>query len=477
MKNARLLAPISFLSFLRLIVAGALMPFLHAADTSNWTTEDDHRNMMQQLGITELRPGADGWAQEGEPGAANYDPELANPFPELPDPLVLESGKPVTNSSIWWIQRRPEIVELFEREVYGRIPENVPEVRWEVLETSDSGVVDGIPVFGKRLRGHVDNSEFDEIDVAIEMSLVVPQGLSKAPPVLIMLTPFEWDLPNAQGLLIPEMPWPMPETDVPPSPVTLIRNGWAYVFLNTSSVQPDNGAGLTKGIIGLVNRGQPRQPDQWGALRAWSWGASRALDYLEDESLVDVTRAGIEGVSRYGKAALVSLAFEPRFVMGLIGSSGKGGVALHRRRFGEQVSNLTGGGGYHWMAGNYLKYAAETGAYGRMDASDLPVDSHQLLALCAPRLTFVSYGIPEQGDALWLDQQGSYMATVAAQPVFELLGAEGMGELDTWRSAQMPPVAVGLLEGELAWRQHRGGHEDRSNMQSFIDWATGKLAD
>lgn len=446
-------------------------------DTSDWTTEDDHRNMMDQLEIEELRSGANGWAEAGASDAPNYDPELANPYPNLPPSLELEDGSSVSNASVWWISRRPEIVEHFEREVYGRIPNNVPEVSWEVIETSEVGRVGGVSVVGKRLKGVVDNSSYPEIDVSIELSLVVPRGLDRAPPVLVMFTPLGWELPSEDGLVIPKMPWPMPETDVPPSPVTLVQNGWAYAYLNVSSIQADNGAGLTKGIIGLVNEGQPRKPDQWGALRAWSWGASRVFDYLEEEPLIDASRAGIEGVSRYGKAALVTLAFEPRFSMGLIGSSGKGGATLHRRNFGEQVANLTGGGGYHWMAGNYLKYSAEKSSFGRMDVSDLPVDSHQLLALCAPRLTFISYGIPEQGDSLWLDQQGSYMATVAAQNVFELLGASGPGVTDTWKKARMPPVEQGLLDGELAWRQHNGGHEDRSNMQHFIDWAESKLGE
>ena len=184
---------------------------------------------------------------------------------------------------------------------------------------------------------------------------------------------------------------------------------------------------------------------------------------------------GIEGVSRYGKAALVTLAFEPRFAMALVGSSGEGGAKLHRRNFGEAVENLTGSGEYHWMAGNFLKYGAAESSFGSKNAGDLPVDAHELIALCAPRPTFISYGIPEKGDANWLDQQGSYMATVAAGPVFRLLGARDIGETEDYRTAKMPPVNTGLLDGELAWRQHDGGHEDRSNMNYFIAWANRLL--
>ena len=140
---------------------------------------------------------------------------------------------------------------------------------------------------------------------------------------------------------------------------------------------------------------------------------------------MDAKRVGIEGVSRYGKAALVTMAFEPRFAMVLVGSSGEGGAKLHRRNFGEAVENLTGRGEYHWMAGNFLKYGAAESKFGSRNAGDLPVDAHQLIALCAPRLTFISYGVPEKGDAKWLDQQGSFMAAVAAGLAFRLLGAQG----------------------------------------------------
>jgi len=224
-----------------------------------------------------------------------------------------------------------------------------------------------------------------------------------------------------------------------------------------------------------VNKGQPRKPDDWGSLRAWAWGASRGLDYLESDSAVDAKEVGIEGVSRFGKAALVTMAFDQRFAMGLIGSSGEGGAKLHRRNFGEAVENLTGSGEYHWMAGNFLKYGAAEASFGSRNAGDIPVDAHELIALCAPRLAFISYGVPERGDARWLDQQGSYMATVAAGPVYRLLGAKDLGDQSDYRATVMPPVNIGLLDGKLAWRQHDGGHEDRSNMKHFIGWASERL--
>jgi hypothetical protein len=256
-----------------------------------------------------------------------------------------------------------------------------------------------------------------------------------------------------------------------PNEWQLAAAGWGFARIDPVSFQADNGAGLTRGIIGLANKGQPRKPEDWGALRAWAWGASRGLDYLGTLPEVDNNHVGIEGVSRYGKAALVTMAYDTRFAMVLVGSSGEGGAKPHRRDFGEAVENLTSTGEYHWMAGNFLKYGASDASFGSKTPNDIPVDAHELIALCAPRLTFISYGVPEKGDAHWLDHQGSFMATVAAQPVWELLGAKGIGPSQDYHIAKMPAVNTGLLDGQLAWRQHDGGHTDAPNMKWFIQWA------
>ena len=443
-------------------------------DTKDWTTPDDHRQMMQQLGITALRPGPSG--NEQAPNHANYDEAKANPFPNLPPLLVLKNGQRVTTPRLW-TRRRAEIVEDFEREVIGRVPKDAPKVTWAVTAT-DTGTIGGRRVIGTQLTGHADNAAFPAITVDIPLTLVLPADAKGPVPVMIMFRP--GSLPGALDKPLPPPPAgarpgftpppPPPGSDAPATD-QLILDGWGFVFLNPTTVQADNGAGLTKGIIGLANRGRPRKPDDWGALRAWAWGASRALDYLETNRAVNAKAVGIEGVSRYGKAALVTMAFDPRFAMVLIGSSGEGGAKLHRRNFGEAVESLTGSGEYHWMAGNFLKYGAAEATFGSKTAADMPVDAHELIALCAPRLTFVSYGVPEKGDAKWLDQQGSYMATVAAQPAFRLLGAKTLGVSDDYMKERMPPVNVGLLDGQLAWRQHDGGHTDAPNWKYFLSWA------
>jgi hypothetical protein len=470
-----------------------------------FTAQQDHENMKQQLGIKKLRPGPSG--NESAPNHANYDESIANPCPQLPDVLTANNGQKIATATDWWHKRRPELIEEFEKEVYGRIPQNVPKVTWTVKIT-DREFVGRTPVVAKQIIGHVDNSAYPLVNVDINMILVVPTNVKGRVPVLMMFgrpsfpapaqpSPEDMEKLNAtfKDMMIktnPEMkvifdkyPAYTPITRLPapnffapppvgdlPSTEQLLAAGWGYVTIDPASIQADNGAGLTRGIIGLTNKGQTRKPEDWGSLRAWAWGAARGLDYLETDTLVDAKKVGIEGVSRYGKAALVTLAFEQRFAIGLIGSSGKGGATLHRRNFGEAVESLTGSGEYHWMAGNYLKYGTAESTFGTKTGCDLPVDSHELIALCAPRLTFISYGIPEKGDSKWLDQQGSFMATVAAESVFKLLGAKDISASNDYTTEKMPPMLTDRLDGELAWRQHDGGHTDAPNFKYFIPWAS-----
>jgi hypothetical protein len=433
----------------------------------------DRKDMMDKLGIKALRPGPSG--NEQAPNHANYDEALANPYPDLPDVLTLKNGRKVTSASMWWNQRRPEIIEDFEREVLGRVPNNVPKVTWTITNTL-AATLAGRPVVGRQLVGHVDNSSYPDISVDIQMTLVTPADAKQPVPVMMMFG--NRPLPGApvpEGRGGPGAPGrgafaPPPGSD-PPATEQLIADGWGYASISPASIQADNGAGLTRGIIGLVNKGAHRKPDDWGSLRAWAWGASRGLDYLETDKTVDAKKVGIEGVSRYGKAALITMAFDTRFAVVLVGSSGEGGAKLHRRNWGEAVENLTGTGEYHWMAGNFLKYGASEATFGSKNAGDIPVDAHELIALCAPRPTFISYGVPERGDAKWLDHQGSFMAAIAAGPVFRLLGAKDLGRSDDYKTEKMPAVNVSLMDGQLAWRQHDGGHTDGPNWKYFIPWA------
>ena len=224
-------------------------------------------------------------------------------------------------------------------------------------------------------------------------------------------------------------------------------------------MQADNGAGLTEGIIGLVNKGQPRKLDDWGALRAWAWGASRALDYFESDKAVDPKQVGIEGLSRYGKAALVTMAYDQRFAIGFIGSSGAGGAKILRRNFGEQVENIASTAEYHWMAGNFMKYA------GPLPVSALPVDAHELIALCAPRPVFISSG-SQQVEGGRVDAKGMFLGAVFAGPVYKLLGKRDLG------TPEFPPVETALISGDIAFRQHSGGHTTGPNWPTFLIFAS-----
>jgi len=393
-------------------------------------TRADHQRMLKLLGIQELRPGANG-SNPQAPNFANYDEAKVKPYPPLPDPLVLKNGKKVTSAKVWWNQRRAEIVEDFDREMYGRAPKVTPKVKWEVVSSINETKYD-TPVITKQLVGHVDNSAYPQVTVDINLTLTTPANAKHAVPVVMELM---FQLPPR-----PANAPPMPVLPGTPWQQQALARGWGYATLVPTSIQADNGAGLTAGIIGLVNKGQPRKPDDWGALRAWAWGVSRALDYFETDKAVDAKRIALEGHSRYGKATLVAMAYEPRLAVAFVSSSGAGGAKIHRRNnYGEMVENVAGTSEYHWMAGNYLKYA------GPLTPNDLPVDAHELVALCAPRPVFISAGTVEKGDG-WVDAKGMFLAGAHAGPVYKLLGKKDLGTLE------FPPLETGLLAGDIAFR-------------------------
>ena len=423
------------------------------------TSQEDHKKMMEQLKIDKLRRGADGNNPKA-PNAANSDESKATPYPKLPDPLVFDDGKPVKTAADWK-NRRAEIVEHFDREIYGRVPKDVSKVTWEVKETTTEKVGD-IEVTTKQLVGKVDNSSYPHIKVEIQLTLTTPTGAPGPVPVML-----------EHGFVFPRRPGakqpPQPRKGPKQWTQQLIEKGWGYAIYSPYSVQADSGGGkgfggngpyqgLTTGIIGLCNKGQPRKPDDWGALRAWAWGASRCLDYLETDKTVDAKQVGIEGLSRFGKAAVVTMAYDERFAIGLIGSSGQGGAKIMRRDYGEKVENLAGSGAYHWMAGNYLKYA------GPKTPADLPVDAHELVALCAPRPVFISVG-SENVEGKWIDARGSFLAAVGAGPVYKLLGKTDLG------TAEFPKETTPLIDGDVAFRQHEGGHTVGPNWPTFLKWA------
>jgi hypothetical protein len=425
---------------------------------------------LKLLGITAMQPGATAY-DIGKPGNANYDESKANPYPKLPPLLVMKDGTAV-KTAVQWKKRRAEIQEMFAQDVYGRYPAHIPAVTWKVTGTEKMDVA-GVPAVVKHLVGHTDNSAYPEITVDIHADLVTPASAAgKRVPVIIgggslrALT-FRPSAPRAGQAPLHMLA--MPENQ-PDSTKLLLEKGWGFVSRNLNEIQADNGAGLDKGIIGLVNHGQPRSLDDWGVLRAWAWTDSRILDYLLTDADVDSSKIGVTGHSRGGKEALLALADDTRFAIGYISSSGAGGADLYRRNYGETMGNLCGASEFHWFAGNFMRYAAQGHS-----ADELPVDSHELIALVAPRAVFIGGGAlitdPKYapGDA-WQDAQGMFIAAAAASPAWELLGEKGLG------TSTFPPMNTLIDTGDVAFRQHEWGHTPAPNWPYFIEFATKEFA-
>ncbi len=376
----------------------------------------------------------------------NYDESKANPFLRLPDPFRLDDGRRVVTQEMWWGQRREEIIKAFSREIFGEVPQNVPGVKWSVLRAADT-TIGNVRAVTKELLGRIDNALDTNIHVAIQARLTTPAAAKEPVPVIM-----EFGLVFPPGFHFPGMTKP----EGPNWEQQVLEQGWGVAVYVPTSVQPDNGAGLNEGIIGLVNRGRQRNPDQWGALRAWAWGASRVMDYFETDKSIDATRIGIEGVSRYGKAVLSTMVYDQRFAIALVASSGKGGATLYRRDYGESMGNICSSEEFHWFGGTFLRYV--------LRPDTLSVDAHELIALCAPRPVFISCGSPEV-EGRWVDSEGQFRAAVAASPVYALLDKQGL--VDT----RMPSIGVALTQGDLAFRQHEAGHTVGPNWSYFIQFA------
>ncbi|HEY4328117.1 MAG TPA: acetylxylan esterase [Phycisphaerae bacterium] len=503
---------------------------------------EDHDRTAKLLGITDMRRGADGQVAQANSGFfAPYDESKATSYPSLPDPLTTEDGRKVTTPDMWWTVRRPEIMELFDREIYGRMPKVTPKVKWEVTSTT-AGTSGSVPTVVKQIVGHVDNSDYPLIEVNIQLSLTLPANANGPVPVIMVFGgggfggggPARGGAPRggpggpgggAPGAAPGRGPGAFLTNTLddtffvaapagpggaagaggrgfggagaggpggapgarggrgaggfggggggggPGAPEQILSRGWGYATLNPGSIQADNGAGLTQGIIGLVNHGQPRKPDDWGALRAWAWGVSRVIDYFETDPSVNAKQVGLEGHSRYGKGTIVSMAYEPRLAISYPSSSGEGGAHINRRTWGEKVENVGGASEYHWMAGNFIKYTGTVNGKV-MGPNDMPVDGHELVALCAPRPVFISGGI-QQSDA-WQDPKGMFLAGALASPVYELLGHKGMGVNVNGKFTpvmEFPTPMTEVMDGDVAFREHEGGHTDVPNWPYFLEFA------
>jgi len=295
--------------------------------------------------------------------------------------------------------------------------------------------------------GHIDNSRYPSVSPSINLTMYTPANATGPVPMIVTVTAG----PGGYGAPKPNAP-PSTETEPPPgSPLyQLLAIGWGYGTMEVGPIQNDYKGGLTSGIIGLMAQGQPRKPDDWGALSAWAWGLSRAMDYFETDKSVDATQMGVEGHSRYGKTALLAAALDPRWAIVYPSCSGELGAKPSRRNWGETVDRVAAS---HWVDENFHKYAGHW--------NDLPVDSDELIALVAPRPIFLNGGTTDQ----WADPHGAFMAAVAAGPVYRLLGKKDLG------ATEMPAPDTALVSGEIAFRYHTGGHSDLPDWPTFLEFA------
>ncbi len=392
---------------------------------------------------------------------SNYSEEKVAAY-TLPDPLVLNNGESVTTPEMWRNQRRPEILKFYETEIYGRIPDNAPKVTWEVKET-DSTAREGAAIM-KRIVGRMgDKPDGPQMNLTVHLP-----AKSNGPVPMLLSISFGFPPGGRGGKTATEQKAGAPAAASsaatqqakarPPAFDALgelLPRGWGYAVLNYGDIQPDRADQWTSGVIGLtLKEGQTKpNPDQWGTISAWSWGISRAIDYLETEKSVNPKQIAVTGVSRLGKTVLWASAKDERIAAVFSVVSGEMGAALIRRDWGETLDDMAQN--FHWQfCGNMQKWA------GRWN--DLPVDQHELIALSAPRPVYVNGGLTDQ----WSDPKGEFLSMVAAGPVYQLLGKRGLG------TNELPGLDVPLTSGDLAFHYHSSGHTAvPADWKAFLEFA------
>jgi hypothetical protein len=375
----------------------------------------------------------------------NYDEARAGTY-SLPDPLKLSDGKPVRDAQTWHKKRRPEIVRLFEENQFGRSPGRPAGMSFDIFDK-------GTPALdGKAIRRQVTvHFSSDKSGPKMDLLLYLPADANKPVPLLLNLSfTANSNAVNDPGIKPGEI-WNREKKRVPApkdrrfgslNVLPFLAQGFGVATVYYGDIDPDFLGGIPHGVRALyLKPGQTEPgPNEWGAIGAWAWGLSRALDYLETDKNVDAKRVAIVGVSRLGKTVLWAGAHDPRFAMVIASCSGEGGAAVSRRNYGETIKHLTEPTRYPYQfCSNYGKYGARV--------QDFPVDAHLLLSLIAPRPVLLQTGDTD----VWSDPKGEFLAAVAAAPVFKLLGRQG---LDT---DQMPAAGQPILH-TLGYIMHSGGH-------------------
>lgn len=362
------------------------------------------------------------------------------------DLLKTKQGKPVATSEEWWTIRRREILKDMQELLYGVSPHDsvLPKVSFTV--NMESGGEGKNAYIQKEIYGLIDISGYPAVrdTPVIAAVLRIPANTEGPVPVMIVFSGFGNNLETYWNRCAP--------------------NGWGVCTFNPTLLQPDNGAGLTSFLIGLVNKGNWRKPQDWGSIGAWSWGISRLIDYLETDKHINPNIIGLTGHSRYGKATLVTMAYEPRVAIGFPSDAGSLGTKMNRRHWGQDLENSTSPMEYHWMAGSFFQWAGELkpGQYLPRKIEGLPVDAHSILALCAPRPVFINAAT----RSLWTDPYGMYLTCVYASPVYELLGKKGLVMTD-----EKPQIDAAYISGDIGFRYHEGGHTDAPDWPAFFEFA------
>lgn len=375
----------------------------------------------------------------------NYEEALVGNY-MLPDPLVLANGKPVRDKKTWLQKRRPELVRLFEENQFGRSPGRPANMSFDVFDK-------GTPALdGKALRRQVTiYFSPDKNGPKMDLLIYLPAAARKPVPLLLNLSfaanssmvddpgikPGEvWGRDKKKG------PAPKASNFGRLNVAPLLAQGIGVATVYYGDIDPDFEGGIPFGVRSLYLKPGEKEPppNEWGAIAAWAWGLSRALDYLEIDKGVNAKRVAIFGVSRLGKTVLWAGAHDPRFALVIASCSGEGGAALSRRNYGETVKHLVAPTRYPYQfAANYQKYA------DHLERS--PVDAHLLISLIAPRPLLLQTGDTD----LWSDPKGEFQAAVAAGPVYRLLGRQGL-ETEQWPAAGQP------IMNTLGYYMHAGGH-------------------
>lgn len=375
------------------------------------------------------------FSASSQPAGANYD-EAKVPAYTLPDPLICANGTPVTSASAWKKKRRPELLHLFEEEIYGRAPGKPKGMKFETVSVV-TNALNGLATRKEITIWFTGKKDGPSMDLL----LYVPNAAKRPVPVFVGLS-FDgnhavttepdiklsdrWFRERKGGCVtnhhateacrgIEASRWQLEK---------VLGRGYAIATVYYGDIEPDSAEGWKLGVRGALSPAGANtnfKANEWGAISAWAWGLSRALDYLETDRAVDAKHVAVVGHSRLGKTALWAGARDERFAIVISNDSGEGGAALARRRIGERTANLNKNFP-HWFCGNFKKYS------DRED--DLPVDQHELIALVAPRPVYVASATED----LWADPRGEFLAAKNAEPVYQLFGKPGLG-VDTQPAA------------------------------------------